>query len=62
MNRLKELRKNRGFTQKSLAEEIGVSQACISRIESGADEPSLRVFLKICKILKITTISEWQYS
>ena len=35
MNRLKELRTARGFSQERLAREIGTSQQTISRIEAG---------------------------
>jgi len=59
-NRLKEIRLKEGYTQKSLAEAVGLTQPAISRIESGEDTPSLHVFFKICKILKLTTISEWR--
>lgn len=37
-----------GMTQKDLAEELGVTQACVSQLLNGVREPSLKT---ICKIL-----------
>lgn len=39
-NKLKHLRKDAGFSQDTLAKELGVSKACISSWESGTRSPS----------------------
>ena len=38
MNRVKEIRKQRGLTQQKLAERLGLSQAQVARLESGSSE------------------------
>ena len=40
-NQIAELRKEKGLTQRKLAEEIGTSQANLSRWEAGLIEPSI---------------------
>lgn len=45
------LRKQRGLTQKELAEKIGTTQAVISRVESASVKPSFDTILKIADAL-----------
>lgn len=52
--RLRQERISRGFTQKRLAEAIGVTYNAISQYESGAREPSIALLIKICDFLEIT--------
>ena len=40
-NKIAELRKNQGLSQRRLAKEIGTSQANLSRWEQGLNEPSI---------------------
>ncbi|MBQ8875989.1 MAG: helix-turn-helix transcriptional regulator [Clostridia bacterium] len=40
-NKIAELRKNQGLSQRQLAKEIGTSQANLSRWEQGLNEPSI---------------------
>lgn len=40
-NRLKQARKESGFTQKEVSEETGLAQNVISRFENGTREPDL---------------------
>jgi len=54
MEKIRVIRKKRGLTQKELARKIRVSQACISRIELGVDDPSLSTFVKIAKVLNVS--------
>lgn len=49
--RIKELRKNKGFTQEQLAELIDMEQNSISVIESGRNFPTLATLEKIGKVL-----------
>jgi len=44
-----ELRKEKGWSQKELAEKIGTQQSAISRLESGIYNPSLTFLSKIAK-------------
>ena len=45
------LRKQRGLTQKELADKVGTTQAVISRLESASVKPSLETILKIAEAL-----------
>ncbi len=50
--RLKIMRKNAGFSQKELAQELGVKQSTISRWENNIDHPSLLRFTKLISVLR----------
>ncbi|MGV8141994.1 MAG: helix-turn-helix transcriptional regulator [Candidatus Woesearchaeota archaeon] len=52
INRLKEMREKKGFTQEKLAELADVSRQTIISIESGKYVPSLELALKFGKIFK----------
>lgn len=47
-NRLKEVRKEQGYTQQSLANEVGVSRNTISSIETGQYNPTAKLALILC--------------
>jgi len=53
--RLKELRQGLSLLQKQLASELGFSQACIAKWETGKREPSLDDLIKIAKYFGVTT-------
>ena len=50
---LKSERKNKGFTQSSFSEEIGVSQKRYAAWEEGRGEPNLFYLSKICEVLQV---------
>ena len=50
-NRLRELREARGLTQVDVAEKLGVSQAHVSRVESGYEKPRSAARWQICRAL-----------
>lgn len=52
-----ELRKQKGFTQKELAEKLMVTEKAISRWETGMSVPDSEQLIKIAVILE-TTVSE----
>ena len=54
-NRLKELRKNKGYTQQELAKLIGISASSIGMYEQGRREPENAVLSRICQVLDTTT-------
>lgn len=53
IKRIAELRKEKNISQEQLAKEFGVSQATISRLESGEFEPSLQVLAKTARYFNI---------
>ncbi len=57
---IKTLRKKLNITQKKLADESGVSQSLIAKIESGEIEPTYSKALKILRVLEIRKKKEKQ--
>ncbi len=51
-NRVKELRKQRHYTQKQLADEIGVTRLTVISIEKGKYEPSIGIVLRLASVLE----------
>lgn len=49
--RLKQLRKQKGYTQRSFADEIGISPRTYSGIESGVHSTSIETLVEISKVL-----------
>ena len=49
-----ELRKEKGYTQKQLADEIGVSDKAVSRWETGRGLPDTSVMPQLCEALSIS--------
>lgn len=52
--RIKELRKERKWSQKELGEKVEVSESFISKVESGKKQPSREVTAKIAEIFNVT--------
>lgn len=52
-HKLKKARLKAKFTQKELAEKVGVHVNYYARIERGEENPSLETLKKLTKILKI---------
>jgi putative transcriptional regulator len=55
LNRIKELRSARGWTQEQLADAVGVSRQSINSIERDRYVPSLRLALTFAKVFGCTT-------
>ena len=53
-NRVRSLRRERGWTQVEMAEMLGVDRSYLSEIETGKKDPSLRVLKTIADGFKIT--------
>lgn len=54
--KIKQLRIDRGLTQKDVYEKMGVSQSTFSSWELGKSEPSALAFLKLCRIYGVSDI------
>ena len=52
-NRVKELRKKKGYTQENLAEIIGVSRQTVNAIEKQKFDPSLNTAFKMAKLFEL---------
>lgn len=55
MERLKELRKQKGKSQEEVANELNISRAAYSSYENGTREPSNEVLLKIADYYRVST-------
>jgi transcriptional regulator with XRE-family HTH domain len=53
MNELANIRKKKGFSQRSLAKLSGVGHITIARIETGIFDPRLSTLDKLAKALKV---------
>lgn len=52
--RLKELRKQRGFTQQALSVAVGMSTRNLQDIEYGKVDPSLSSFIRLATVLQVS--------
>lgn len=52
--RLKELRIEKGYSQRSIATTLGISATCYAGYEQGYRQPDLKMLAKICVLLKIS--------
>jgi len=53
-NRIAEIRREKGLSQRKLAKEIGTSQANLSRWEQGLNEPSIIECWKIADYFDVS--------
>lgn len=51
---MKEARVKAGFSQQGLADCLGVSRQTIIAIEKGDYNPTIRLCIKICRVLGVT--------
>lgn len=56
-NRIKELRKSKGYRQEDLADALGVSRQTIIAIENDKYNPSLELAIRLARYLH-TTVEE----
>lgn len=55
MQKIAEIRKERGLTQKQLAAKLNIYQSNLSNWENGITEPDILAIIKIAEILEVTT-------
>lgn len=53
--RLRELRVQNGYTQRQLAETLGIRQQSYVRYEYGTSEPSLENLKKLCEFYNVSS-------
>ena len=53
-DRIRELRKARGFSQEAFADECGLARTYMSRIETGGSNASLDAIEKLAQALEVT--------
>lgn len=54
-SRLKEKRKNKGYTQEKMSQMLNIGQSAYAKWENGRTEPTLENIVKLSKILDTTT-------
>ncbi len=55
MLKIAETRKDRGVTQKQLAEKLGIYQSNMSNWENGVTEPDMQSLVRLADILEVST-------
>ncbi len=55
MQKIAEIRKERGLTQKQLSAKLNIYQSNLSNWENGITEPDILNIVKIAEILEVTT-------
>jgi transcriptional regulator with XRE-family HTH domain len=53
--RLKELRKNKGLTQQSVADSLGIERVAYARYENGVREPSIAILIRLSDFFGVST-------
>ena len=53
--RLRQLRLEKGLTQKQLAEAVGLTKNALGNYESGRREPSIDLIKKFCTLFGVTS-------
>jgi len=53
-NRIKSLRRRKGYSQEKLAEVVGINAKYLSSIERGAENPTLDLFIRLSQGLKVS--------
>jgi len=51
---LSELRRQKGYSQRKVAADLGISQALLSHYENGAREPGLNFVCRACDYYEVT--------
>ena len=59
--RIKSLRKMRGYTQEQLAEIIDINPKYLSSVERGEENPTLNLFLRLAQGLKVDLYEIFQF-
>lgn len=54
-NRLKELRVERGISQKNIASELGISVSCYAGYEQGYRNPDLETLVELADFFYVST-------
>lgn len=55
MDRLRALRVERGFTQKQVAEMLGIDRTTYAKYEAGANEPGIAMIKRLAEAFGVTT-------
>ena len=55
----REARVKHGYTQKEMAEMLGIGQPAVCKIETGRQQPALKTALQIARILNLKLDDLW---
>src|SRR5690625_2674009 len=61
-SRIRDIRKNRGMTQKELGEKVGVKHNTISSYEKGTNEPEQDILFKLAEVLNVSINDFFPYN
>lgn len=54
-NKLKNLRKQKGLTQKQVADRVGLAISAVSSYDAGTRYPPYEVLIKLARIFRVST-------
>lgn len=54
MENLKKIRKDKGLTQKEVADAINITQTCLANYESGRNYPDVQILKRLCDFFGVT--------
>ena len=58
--KFRDVRVKNGYTQKEMAEMLGIGQPAVCKIETGKQMPALKTALQIAKILNLQPNDLWE--
>lgn len=58
--KFRDVRVKNGYTQKEMAEMLGIGQPAVCKIETGKQMPALKTALQIAKILNLQLNDLWE--
>lgn len=61
-SRIKDIRKNKGMTQKELGKKVGVKHNTISSYEKGTNEPEQDILFKLAEVLNVSINDFFPYN
>lgn len=56
-DRIKEIRKQKGITQKELAEKLGITQSGVAAMENSSDSMTMETIRKVASALDVNVLS-----
>lgn len=59
---MKDIREERGLSQRTMAKEVGITQPSLCKIERGRYEPKQKVIVDFCRVLRIPLAYFYQRS
>ena len=53
-SRIKELREGRGWSQRALSQELGISKSMVAKYEGGVHTPTVKLLVRLAGLFRVT--------